>query len=120
MASTVDDYIQTLYPKLSLSPSKDVYVEMAELQTSSAFYGTSYELALALRACHYFYLDDQLGGSGGVITSKTESRTSVSYWNSVPENDHSNLAGSSFGQRLKALIRSKGTGASIGVPDAWV
>ena len=117
--ATVDDYIQQLYPKLYLSPSKDIYVDMALLQTSETFFGTSFDYALALRACHYFFLDDQMQGAGGAITSKTEGRTSISYWNSVPEGDHSNLASSSYGQRLKSLIRSKGAGASVGVPDVF-
>ena len=114
----VDEYVQTLCPSLYLSEvSYPVYLDIATSQTSASFFGEQTNYAIALRACHNFSIDEQRpGGQAGLLTGKTEGRTSESYWNNIPKGDNSGLTLTTYGQRLKALIASMGCSASIGVP----
>jgi len=108
--ASVDEYLEQIYPKLYLMPSttKDIYQDMAEKQTSVDFFGSSYELALALRMSHYYFIDTDPSrqGHGGAVTGKTEGRVSISMWNSNAVGDYSTLNQTSYGQRLKALMKS--------------
>jgi hypothetical protein len=110
--ATVDQYIEELLPKLALSPSLDVYKEMASFQTSLEFFGDTYDYALALRACHLYHINTRGNANGGFITGMNEGRVGMSFWNSPAKGDNSSLSLSTFGQTLKALIHSIGAGAS--------
>jgi len=118
MPSTVDQFLEILCPSLYNSDSKAIYVEIATASTGESFFGFQYSYAVALRAAHDYTIDKtRADGAGGMVTNKTEGRTSISYWNAIPKGDSSNLSATTYGQRLKALIRSIGSGISIGAPD---
>lgn len=110
--ATVDQYIEVLYPKLSLSPYLDIYKDMASKHTSVEFFGEQYDYALALRSCHLFYIDNRGNQNGGFVTGMTEGRVSMSFWNSPNKGDNSSLSLSTYGQTLKALIHSIGASVS--------
>lgn len=117
MAATVDDYINAFCPKLDVSPVKDVYVESATALTSIAYFGLLYERAVALRACHDFTLDStRPDGSSGQVTSKTEGRLSIHYWNPNPEGSYTDLHMTHYGKRLLALMHAIGPSASVSHP----
>jgi hypothetical protein len=118
MALTVDEYISAFYPKLSLSPSYYVYVESATDLVDPGVFGKHTNRAIALRACHDFYLDtDRKGQDGGAITGKSDGRISLRFFNKAEKASASGLELSIYGLRLRALTRSLGLGASIGNPD---
>jgi hypothetical protein len=110
--ATVDDYITELLPKLALSPSLDVYKEMASFQTSLDFFGDKYDYALALRACHLYHVNTRGNANGGFITGMNEGRVGMSFWNSPKAGDNSGLSLSTYGQTLKGLIHSISAGVS--------
>ena len=110
----VDEYVSALYPELLLSTSYDVYIDIATSQTSTSFFGAQYNYAVALRACHNYYIDNgRVGSDGGAVTNRTEGKTSMSYWNTIPKDVRTTLGLSSFGQRLQGLITQQGGKASI-------
>lgn len=88
---SIESYIGALAPKLTISPSKEVYIDMAEQATNPGFWGVKYNQAVALLAAHIWYLscpEDEASseGSGGAnigvtgsITSKREGDLAVSY-----------------------------------------
>lgn len=107
MASTTDDFIQALCPALYNSSLKSVYLEIAEMLTSSNFFGAKYSYAVALRACHNFTLDKtRPDGTAGLITGKTEGRLSINYWNEVPKGSNTDLHMTTYGKRLRILIHT--------------
>lgn len=118
MASTYNDFISAICPLLASSPLLDIYVEMASKKVGASFFGDSYDYALALMASHLFTINKtRPDGTGGLVTQKSEGRTSISYWNSINKGDSSNLSATTYGQELKALISSIGAGISIGATD---
>jgi hypothetical protein len=117
MAFSAEEWIDQLYPELALSPAKDMYIEDAVASLSSAVFGTQYNKAVALLACHEFYMTSRPANETGLVTSKTEGRTSISFWNSIKEGSSSTYGLSSFGKQLKAMIRRLGISASVGDPD---
>lgn len=116
---SIDEYITSLYPTLDVAPDKDLYVDLATKQTSSSAFGELYNYAVALRACHEYFISLKEGSETGLVTNKTEGRTSISFWNSLPKDSSSTLAMSMYGKRLRALIKSLGLSASVGDPDVF-
>jgi hypothetical protein len=117
MATSIDDLLQRIYPELYLLPDEDkaIYQEIASRFTSEAYFEESYNLAIALRMSHYYAIDSNpanKSGAGGAITNMSEGRTSVSFWNTIPDGDYSTLNLTKYGQRLKALIKSIGPALS--------
>jgi hypothetical protein len=106
MSYSAEDYIQIKYPTFYASGNMPIYIDMASYNTDSVFFGTTYYLALALRACHLYYIDQKSTKDGGLLTSKTEGRISVSYWNSPNKNSKSDLSMSDYGKQLLSLIHS--------------
>ena len=115
---TVDEYVNAFYPKLLLSPIYPDYIDMATDLVDPNVFGTHTNRAIALRACHEYYLDvDRPSKDGGFVTGKTDGRISVRYFNRAEQGSASGLELSIYGQRLRALTRSLGLGASIGNPE---
>jgi len=113
----IDDIVKVKYPKLFLSPDYAVYIELAMNQTSTCYFGVNYNLAVALRACHSFYMtNDRASADGGSVTGKTDGRVSMTFWNNTKAGDYSGLTLSTYGQELQALIRAQGPAASISNP----
>ena len=120
MALTYDEYIAAYCPQLDASPLKDVYVEDALGMTSKAFFGSYWDKAVALRAAHIFTGAMQAiqdPSATGLVTGKSEGRTSISYWNSISKGSNSTLSTSKYGKDLKELITICGGGISIGNPE---
>lgn len=97
--------IDTICPRLSVSTASDIYIELATDQTSASYFGKYYNYAIALLASHIFTMDvSRPTGDSGMITSKTEGRTSVSYWNATNIKSNSDLHMTSYGKRYLSLI----------------
>jgi hypothetical protein len=103
--SSVDTILETICPKLFNSPLKDVYLDLAADRVSLEFLGKHYNYGYALMAAHYYTMDvTRPTGDSGMITAKTEGRTSIHYWNDVKNNSQSDLHMTSYGKRYKSLI----------------
>jgi hypothetical protein len=104
--SDVDTIIATICPKLDASPMKDVYMDLALDRVSQEYLGKHYNYGYALMASHYYTMDvSRPTGDSGMVTSKTEGRTSISYWNAIDIRSNSDLHMTSYGKRYKSLIR---------------
>lgn len=113
------EYIQlmnsTLYNDSSL---RELYIELATLQTNNSYFGDLANYAIALRAMHNYIIDSQrVQGEAGLVTSKSEGSASIRYWNKVVEGRYSDLQMTHYGQRLLAIIKSRGPGISISGDD---
>lgn len=101
----VDSIIETICPRLALSASVDLYKELALESVSATYFGTNMAYATALMASHIFTMDvSRPLGDSGMITSKTEGRTSISYWNAINIKSNSDLHMTSYGKRYLSLI----------------
>ena len=116
MALTIDQIIAARAPQFSADPRKAAFEELAKLQTSTNF-GDRYNLAVALRMCHWWALEQIAGGSstnsgltmGGTVKSETEGGLSRSYGNAGSGSTgttNEDLSRTAFGVELLALIRS--------------
>jgi hypothetical protein len=101
----VDDIIFAICPRLTSSASVDLYKELALESISAEYFGTHVNYAIALMASHIFTMDTQRpNGDSGMITSKTEGRLSISYWNAINIRSNSDLHMTSYGKRYLSLI----------------
>jgi len=113
----IDEYLYALCPALALDINKDLFVQIAIDNTSLSAFGTQYNYAVALRASHEYTLAQKDASETGLVTQKSEQRTSISFWNSISATSNSTFSLTLYGKRLKALIKSKGLSASIGDPS---
>lgn len=115
----VDTYIHAMCPALAESASLDVYIELATDRTSREYFGDNlYNYAIALRAMHDFALDTtRTGGEAGMITDRTEGRLSVRYLHNMSKQSRNDLLMTVYGQKLHALIRSRGPIIGVANPD---
>jgi len=107
------DYITAQCPALAASPSLNIYIADATNRTSQPWYGVNYAKAVALRAMHEFTLDQRNLAPGGGITSMKEGGASISYEALKGDQRDDDLTQTSYGKRLRALIRNAGPGASV-------
>jgi len=89
MALSASQIIQT-YPGIRDDVDIDTYIELARLQTSSSFYGTKYELAVALRAAHNLTLSKpaiygRTSMKSGSPASRRQQDLSETFYESVPQ-----------------------------------
>lgn len=113
MAASIETIFNT-YPGLKDDVDKDLHIELAKTQTSSCFYGSRYNQAVALRAAHNLILskpDEYRDKMSGGIMSKTQRNLSVQYGRSSGDNneDRSGLSQTTYGQQLLALMRMSNT-----------
>lgn len=112
---TAIDLIGIKAPQFSTDPRLSDLVSIAESQTGTIF-GENYNLAVALRVCHWLTIESRNGGDSGVSTSgsgnsgfvksEKEGDLSRSYENAISQNNSlSYLSSSSFGMELYGLIR---------------
>lgn len=82
--SSIQQYIAVKCPDLYADANMNVYIESAQLTIDSEAYGTKYNYAVALRACHDYTITTQQNtvGGGGQILSKKEKNLAVTYSNS--------------------------------------
>lgn len=110
MGATIEQIIATFPTDISDNPDIDVYVELAKTQTSSCFYGSRYNQAVALRAAHNLVLSNPetyVQYIGGGILSKKQGGVSVQYGGTAALNliDNSGLTQTVYGKQLLALQR---------------
>jgi len=110
MGLSVKQIIEVRCPGLYTSTGLDIYIEIAENQISSCYYGSNRNLAVALLSCHQYTMD-QRGGTAGTISTKREGDLSVSYSTIASKNGGSDLDQTSYGKELQSLTRKSGSGA---------
>jgi len=107
---TAVEIIQAIYPALYNDPTRDTHVALARDETSSTFYGTNYEKAVALLASHNYYVTVANGGNAGVQTYKMSGRMAVSYGGIGVIREYLEL--SNFGRQLLSLTNKTSPAAS--------
>ena len=107
---TAVEIIQAIYPTLYNDASRDAHIFLAREETSSVFYGTNYEKAVALLACHNYFVTVANGGGAGVLTYKAEGRMMVSYGGVGVIRNYLEL--SAFGRQLIQLTSKTSPAAS--------
>ncbi len=120
---SVRDIIRIQCSGLYNSTDLNTYIILATQQTSQSFFGINYNLAIALRACHMYTLNNSNGinvGSGPIKSIK-EGDLSISYGSISGMNSSSDLQLTSYGIRLKGLIDA-GPGAIrvLGVDESTI
>ena len=115
MSSTIEELIGVYSPKLFNSDSLSVYIETSKLQTSECFFGNSYNLAVALRACHNFEINnrDENYNPAGNINSLKEGDLAKGFGSTNSSSNSGNLAQTGYGMQLQGLINS--SSLSMGV-----
>lgn len=110
---TIAGIIGVKAKQFSADPRLSDLIEIAKLQTSSCF-GDKYNLAVALRVCHWLALEARNGGDGGSSTSgsgtsgvlKSEKEGDLARSYEIGKfGENSDLASTTFGQELLSLIR---------------
>ena len=109
MALSSLDYILINSAALYNDANRDKFLEAAQLQTAAGFYGDSYNLAVALRACHIYTLSQRPTGDGGPVLSKSEGDLSISYGQGGTDN----LDQTHFGKQLKDIMNQQLPAASV-------
>ena len=104
MAVSIEVIFNT-YPGLKDDADKDTYIALAKTQTSSCFYGSRYNEAVALRAAHNLVLskpDTYRSNLSGGVMSKKQRNLTVMYGqtNSNNEADKSGLSQTTYGTQL--------------------
>ena len=112
MGLTASQIIQVKCPELYADANLSVYIEMATQLSDSCFFGTNYQLAIALRACHDYTLDQRDAGQAGQISSVKEGDLAIAYAISKAEGSE-DLSQTSYGKKLIALIESGPGGSSV-------
>lgn len=112
----VEDYLAEVDPTLYVNPMRDMYIELASGMTGPIF-GEFRNYAIALRASHEYTTGQGDQSATGLVTGKSESRASITYWNSIPKSSTSTFASTKNGKKLKALMTQLGIKASVGDPQ---
>lgn len=115
---TIEEWIDQLCPELSLAPNVDMFILMAKKVLSESVFGSDYNYAVALRASHDYSMSKREPFETGLLTSKTEGKLSMSFWNSVDAKSKKTLHLTTYGRALLELIGTKGLRFSVGTPDA--
>lgn len=110
---TAEQIIQTICKPLADSPSLSNYIQMAQENLSSSFFGDKINYAIAYKACHLFTMTDSTNSlnsikdlGGGSISSYSEGGMSVSFSSGTSNKD---LSKTKYGQMLLDLIRIRPT-----------
>lgn len=124
MALSASQIIQT-YPGIRDDVDIATYIELARLQTSKTYYGTRYELAVALRAAHNLTLSKpQMYGESsmkpGAVASKRQQDLSASFYDNTPQFAGGGVSAglkllgtTSYGQQLLQLMTMCNTSVSV-------
>ena len=98
---TVTEIVTTRNPTFAADSRLDDFISLAVDQTDTAFFGTDYNLAVALRTMHDMEMASR-GGAGGAISSETEGKLERRYAVSVSDDP---LKSTSYGRELTMLMR---------------
>ncbi len=114
----ITDYINAQCKGLASLQTSDpisfnVYLSDAQNRTNQAWFGANYAKAVALRMMHEWTLDQRNLAPGGEISSMREGGASITYSTSKGDQREDDLSQTSYGKRLKALIRNSGAGVSV-------
>lgn len=117
MGASIEQIIAT-YPGISDDPDIALYIDLAKTQTSSSFYGTRYNEAVALRAAHNLVMSkpvEYASSMGAGIISKSQGGVRVDYGDNTGSSgvDRTGLAKTTYGQQLMALMRMSGAGIGV-------
>ena len=107
---TAVDIVQAIYPTLYNDAARDIHISLAREETSSTFYGSNYEKAVALLACHNYFVTVAQGGNAGVMTYKMSGRMAVSYGGVGVIREYLEL--SNYGRQLISLMNKSCPAAS--------
>lgn len=116
--SSATSIIQVICPNLYSDSNRSTYIELATQLTSSCFFGSNYQLAIALRACHMYSIaniNNSTGGKGaGIITSMKEGDLSINFGSiSGSSNKDVDLMRTTFGVQLQGLIDAQQAGVTV-------
>lgn len=114
MATSVLSLIQVYCPGLYSDANRDTFITVATDRTSQSFYGSNYNLAIALMACHDWAIANRPGGSYGAVGSLANMREgdlSIGY-SSSSSTGGGDLDQTSFGKKLQQLKKSTLPGVS--------
>lgn len=116
---TPAQYIEVMNETLYAATTKrDFYITLATDMTDTSYFGDLANYAIALRAMHNYIIDtERVKGEAGLVTSKSEGTASIRYWNKVESERYSDLQMTHYGQRLLAIIKSRGPTISVSGDD---
>jgi hypothetical protein len=104
-------YIQNMNPTLYAdTDSMNFYIELAEEEfPTNAWFGSRHNYAKALHAMHNYVISrGRPDGDAGLVTGKSEGNASIRYWNKVEKGRYSDLQMTHYGQKLLAMMKSRG------------
>ena len=113
MALSPTQYLAAICPQLAADANLSVYLEMATNQVSGCFFGTNYNMAVALRAAHIYTLAQRPLGDSGQISSKREGDLSVSYSTTSGESGGDDLNQTHYGKQYMQLAKQSGAAMSV-------
>jgi hypothetical protein len=117
MAASPEDLLAVICPSLLTTSGYQSYLDVAEIRTSSSFFGGAYPLAVALRAAHMYTLNTQRGGQSGIVTYLMEGRLAKSFGGIGVVRKELEL--SNYGQQLIGLIRASGPAITTTASDIY-
>lgn len=111
MALTTIQIITAIAPALATDASLNTWIELATGLTDRCFFGSNYNLAVALRAAHMWSLSTYRSqGESGVVTSKREGQLGISYGGITVDRD---LKQTQYGMQLYDLIHSSNPAITV-------
>lgn len=108
---TPEEFLEIICPAMLTVSGYSRYITQAGLYTSSGYFGTHYNEALALRAAHLYTLHVLRDGDAGRVTQKTEGRMSISYESG--RGGSNPLESTSYGMTLLELIHTIRIGGTV-------
>jgi len=103
---TPNEIITVIYPSMASSENVASYITFATSMTNKTFFGANYQLAIALRACHMYYLAVERKGQTGVTTYEMAGSVSCSTGGLGVIRDNLELTG--YGSQLLGMINAGG------------
>ena len=114
MALTATQIATALNPTLAADANFSTWLELAEGRTSSCFFGTNYQEALAYRTLHIGAVSKRNANEAGPLTGKKVGPVFVQFQGQNQQSSNfDDLSLTTYGQQLKSLIANKGKSASI-------
>ena len=106
--------ISAICPELYASASLSIFIDMAMSEISAQYFGTLYQKAIALKACHMFTLSKRAMGAAGGISDMSEGGISLSF--AVQNSGDNNLKQTNYGLQYLELVSICGIGISVTNP----
>lgn len=118
MSLSTDDIIKIKCSGLYSDANKSLWVQLATEKVSAGYFGSNYNEAVALLACHEWTLSnridsDMISGVGGMVTSIREGDLSIGFGKAGSGSGIGDLEQTTFGLQFKNLIQNCGMGISV-------